>query len=81
MSTPLCNPFYLIDHHVQADTNIFRLKKATNRMGTTLMQKTGHVERTVDREFAEEEGRYRTSALLSTCTAPRQDAADSRLIS
>ncbi|CAD6571659.1 MAG: hypothetical protein TREMPRED_000341 [Tremellales sp. Tagirdzhanova-0007] len=36
------------------------LKKATNRMGTTLMQKTGYVERTVDREFAEEEGRYRT---------------------
>ncbi|ORY28312.1 hypothetical protein BCR39DRAFT_535441 [Naematelia encephala] len=36
------------------------LKKATNRFGTTLMQKTGHVERTIDREFAEEEGRYRT---------------------
>lgn len=29
-------------------------------MGTTLMQKTGQVERTIDREFAEEEGRYRT---------------------
>jgi amphiphysin len=28
-------------------------------MGTTIMQKTGQVERTVDREFAEEEGRYR----------------------
>lgn len=37
-----------------------RLKKATSRMGTTIMQKTGQVERTVDREFAEEEGRYRT---------------------
>ena len=36
-----------------------RLKKATSRMGTTIMQKTGQVERTVDREFAEEEGRYR----------------------
>jgi hypothetical protein len=24
------------------------------------MQKTGQIERTVDREFAEEEGRYRT---------------------
>jgi len=29
-------------------------------MGTTLMQKTGQIERTVDREFAEEEGRYRS---------------------
>lgn len=29
-------------------------------MGTTLMQKTGAIERTVDREFAEEEGRYKT---------------------
>ena len=38
---------------------MIRLKKATSRMGTTIMQKTGQVERTVDREFAEEEGRYR----------------------
>jgi hypothetical protein len=29
-------------------------------MGTSIMQKTGQVERTIDREFAEEEGRYRT---------------------
>ncbi len=36
------------------------LKKAASRAGTTLMQKTGQIERTVDREFAEEEGRYRT---------------------
>ncbi|ORX33787.1 hypothetical protein BD324DRAFT_683973 [Kockovaella imperatae] len=35
------------------------LKKATSRMGTTLMQKTGQIERTVDREFAEEESKYR----------------------
>jgi hypothetical protein len=35
------------------------LKKAASRAGTTLMQKTGQIERTVDREFAEEEGRYR----------------------
>ncbi|GFZ45814.1 Homolog of Bin3 [Saitozyma sp. JCM 24511] len=35
-------------------------KKAASRAGTTLMQKTGQVERTIDREFAEEEGRYRT---------------------
>ena len=41
-------------------TDIRSLKKAASRAGTTLMQKTGQVERTVDREFAEEEGRYRT---------------------
>ncbi|WVQ69828.1 hypothetical protein V866_008081 [Kwoniella sp. B9012] len=35
-------------------------KKAASRAGTTLMQKTGQVERTIDREFAEEEGRYKT---------------------
>lgn len=34
-------------------------KKSVNRAGTTLMQKTGQIERTVDREFADEEGRYR----------------------
>ncbi|KAJ9120424.1 hypothetical protein QFC24_005381 [Naganishia onofrii] len=36
------------------------LKKAASRAGTQLMQKTGQVERTVDREFLEEETRYRT---------------------
>ncbi|KAN0063786.1 BAR adaptor protein Hob3 [Thecaphora frezii] len=34
-------------------------KKSLNRAGTTLMQKTGQVERTIDTEFAEEEQRYR----------------------
>ena len=34
-------------------------------MGTSIMQKTGQVERTVDREFAEEEGRYRTYVRFS----------------
>jgi len=29
-------------------------------MGTTIMQKAGQIERTVDREFADEENRYRT---------------------
>jgi amphiphysin len=33
-------------------------------MGTSIMQKTGQVERTIDREFAEEEGRYRTSVMI-----------------
>ncbi|KAI5450131.1 BAR adaptor protein Hob3 [Naganishia albida] len=36
------------------------LKKAASRAGTQLMQKTGQIERTVDREFMEEEARYRT---------------------
>ncbi|KAJ9093890.1 hypothetical protein QFC21_006263 [Naganishia friedmannii] len=36
------------------------IKKAASRAGTQLMQKTGQVERTVDREFLEEETRYRT---------------------
>ncbi|EPX74214.1 BAR adaptor protein Hob3 [Schizosaccharomyces octosporus yFS286] len=35
-------------------------KKAVNRAGTSVMMKTGHVERTVDREFETEERRYRT---------------------
>jgi len=35
-------------------------KKSVNRAGTTLLQKTGQIERTVDREFTEEEQKYRT---------------------
>ncbi|KAF8813873.1 BAR-domain-containing protein [Phlegmacium glaucopus] len=34
-------------------------KKSVNRAGTTLLQKTGQIERTVDREFTEEEAKYR----------------------
>ncbi|KAG9101733.1 BAR adaptor protein Hob3, partial [Ceratobasidium sp. UAMH 11750] len=34
-------------------------KKNLNRAGTTLMQKTGQIERTVDREFADEEAKYK----------------------
>ena len=33
-------------------------------MGTSIMQKTGQIERTVDREFAEEEGKYRVCVEL-----------------
>ena len=36
-----------------------RFKKNLNRAGTTLMQKTGQIERTVDREFADEEAKYK----------------------
>ncbi|KAF5361656.1 hypothetical protein D9758_007320 [Tetrapyrgos nigripes] len=35
-------------------------KKSINRTGTTLLQKTGQIERTVDREFTDEEAKYRT---------------------
>lgn len=35
-------------------------KKSVNRAGTTLLQKTGQIERTVDREFTEEEARFKT---------------------
>ncbi|KAF8497660.1 BAR-domain-containing protein [Gautieria morchelliformis] len=34
-------------------------KKSVSRSTTTLMQKTGQVERTIDREFADEEAKYR----------------------
>ncbi|GJJ06365.1 hypothetical protein Clacol_000556 [Clathrus columnatus] len=34
-------------------------KKTLNRGTTTLMQKTGQVERTIDREFADEEAKYK----------------------
>ncbi|RKP10772.1 hypothetical protein THASP1DRAFT_27427 [Thamnocephalis sphaerospora] len=33
--------------------------KSVNRAGTTFMQRTGHVDKTVDREFADIEDRYR----------------------
>ncbi|KAK7040094.1 BAR adaptor protein Hob3 [Paramarasmius palmivorus] len=34
-------------------------KKSVNRAGTTLLQKTGQIERTVDREFTEEEAKFK----------------------
>ncbi|PWN88458.1 putative RVS161-protein [Acaromyces ingoldii] len=34
-------------------------KKSINRAGTTLMQKTGQVERTIDSEFSDEHARYK----------------------
>ncbi|KAH9929508.1 BAR-domain-containing protein [Epithele typhae] len=35
-------------------------KKGISRAGTTIMQKTGQIERTVDREFVDEETKYKT---------------------
>ncbi|KAA1134690.1 hypothetical protein PGTUg99_002890 [Puccinia graminis f. sp. tritici] len=35
-------------------------KKTVNRAGTTLMQKTGQLEKTTDREFQEHENRFKT---------------------
>jgi hypothetical protein len=35
-------------------------KKAVNRAGTSVMMKTGHVEKTIDRDYEIEERRFRT---------------------
>ncbi|KAI6789956.1 BAR-domain-containing protein [Hortaea werneckii] len=47
-------------------------KKATSRMGTQVMMKTGHVERTMDRPYEVEERRYRT--LESSATRLQKEA-------
>ena len=41
-------------------------KKAVNRAGTTVMMKTGHVEKTIDRDYEIEERRYRTMESAAT---------------
>ncbi|KIY70610.1 BAR-domain-containing protein [Cylindrobasidium torrendii FP15055 ss-10] len=46
-------------------------KKSVNRAGTTLMQKTGQIERTIDREFTDEEAKYRT--FEKECQALQKD--------
>jgi len=46
-------------------------KKTVNRAGTTLLQKTGQVERTIDHEFADEEAKYRT--FEKECQALQKD--------
>jgi len=46
-------------------------KKSVNRAGTTLLQKTGQVERTIDHEFSEEEAKYR--AFEKECQALQKD--------
>ncbi|VVT45577.1 uncharacterized protein SAPINGB_P000799 [Magnusiomyces paraingens] len=47
-------------------------KKAINRAGTSVMMKTGHVERTVDKEFEIEERRYRT--METACNKLQKEA-------
>jgi len=47
-------------------------KKSMNRAGTTLLQKTGQIERTVDRDFADEEAKYKT--FEKECQALQKDA-------
>ncbi|EMD37392.1 hypothetical protein CERSUDRAFT_114064 [Gelatoporia subvermispora B] len=47
-------------------------KKSMNRAGTTLLQKTGQIERTVDRDFADEEAKYKT--FEKECQALMKDA-------
>ena len=41
-------------------------KKAVNRAGTTVMMKTGHVEKTIDRDYEIEERRFRTMESAAT---------------
>ncbi|KAF8647133.1 hypothetical protein AX16_006964 [Volvariella volvacea WC 439] len=48
------------------------LKKTVSRAGTTLLQKTGQIERTVDREFTEEEAKYKT--FEKECQALQKDS-------
>ncbi|KAF8310336.1 BAR-domain-containing protein [Cantharellus anzutake] len=38
----------------------YEFKKTVNRAGTTLMQKTGQIERTVDRDFSDESAKFKT---------------------
>lgn len=47
-------------------------KKAINRAGTSVMMKTGHVEKTVDKDFEVEERRYRT--MESACNKLQKEA-------
>ncbi|KAI0789153.1 hypothetical protein C8Q75DRAFT_766684 [Abortiporus biennis] len=47
-------------------------KKSMNRAGTTLLQKTGQIERTVDREFADEEAKYKQ--FEKECQALQKDS-------
>lgn len=47
-------------------------KKSVNRAGTSLLQKTGQIERTVDHEFADEETRYRM--FEKECQALQKDS-------
>lgn len=54
-------------------------KKAASRAGTQLMQKTGAVERTVDPEFAEQEGRYRTYVCCCAFRTARPPWHDSKV--
>uniref|UniRef100_A0A0W0GFG9 Putative Hob3p n=1 Tax=Moniliophthora roreri TaxID=221103 RepID=A0A0W0GFG9_MONRR len=46
-------------------------KKSVNRAGTTLLQKTGQIERTVDRELTEEEVKFKT--FEKECQALQKD--------
>jgi len=48
------------------------IKKTVNRAGTTLLQKTGQIDRTVDREFADEEVKYRV--FEKECQALQKDS-------
>ncbi|KAF7352712.1 hypothetical protein MVEN_01237300 [Mycena venus] len=48
------------------------IKKSFNRAGTTLLQKTGQIERTIDREFTDEEAKFKT--FEKECQALQKDS-------
>ena len=50
---------------VEASNDCVGVKKAANRGVTSLMMKTGHVERTNDRNYEAEERRYRTMEMAA----------------
>ncbi|EIM81308.1 BAR-domain-containing protein [Stereum hirsutum FP-91666 SS1] len=47
-------------------------KKSMNRAGTTIMQKTGQIERTIDNDYASEESKYKV--FEKECQALQKDA-------
>jgi bridging integrator 3 len=53
--------WYLSSKETQADyARRSGFKKAVNRAGTSVMMKTGHVEKTINRDYEIEERRFRT---------------------
>lgn len=53
--------WYLSSKDIQADcARRSGFKKAVNRAGTSVMMKTGHVEKTINRDYEIEERRFRT---------------------
>lgn len=63
LSHPKLKPF----SHLPLES-IHSFKKTVNRAGTTLMQKTGQLEKTTDREFQDHENKFKTYHPTTTKT-------------